>query len=94
MSAEGSLMGSEQAPTRTGERRLKFSSVRGLESQGVSRETPETPEFPVSLAAIGRSLTDAYVAVARRALLGVEALQDGRARRRATKRRPDALFPN
>jgi hypothetical protein len=87
-------MGSDQAPTRAAERRLKFTSVRRLESRSVPEETPDAPERPPSLAAIGEAFAAAYVAVARRVLLGLEAAQDGRARRRATKPRADALFPN
>jgi hypothetical protein len=87
-------MGSDHAPTRAAERRLKFTSVRRLESRGVSGETLDAPELPASLAAIGETFTAAYAAVARMVLLGLEAAQDGRARRRATKLRGDALFPN
>ena len=87
-------MGSDQAPTRAAERRLKFTSVRRLESRSVSGETPDAPERSPSLAAIGEAFAAAYVAVARRVLLGLEAAQDGRARRRATKPRADTLFSN
>ena len=87
-------MGSEQTPPPASERRLKFTSVRRLESRSVSGETPDAAERPPSLAAIGEAFAAAYVAVARRVLLGLEAAQDGRARRRATKPRADALFSN
>ena len=87
-------MGSEQAPPRASGRRLKFASVRRLESRSVSGETNDALEPPASLAAIGETFTAAYVAVARGVLLGLEAAQDGRARRRATKPRADALFSN
>ena len=87
-------MGSDQAPTRAAERRLKFTSVRRLEGRSVSGERLDAPALPASLAAIGETFTAAYVAVAQRVLLGLEAAQDGRAQRRAAKLRGDALFPN
>jgi len=71
------------------ERRLKFSSVRRLESQNVSQQTPgsvvsvEPVEHDSALAAIGGLFTAAYVAVARQVLIGFEAVQDRRAERRA-----------
>ena len=87
-------MGSDQAPTRAAERRLKFTSVRRLEGRSVSGERLDAPALPASLAAIGETFTAAYVAVAQRVLLGLEAAQDGRAQRRAAKLLGDALFPN
>jgi len=87
-------MGSDHTPTRAAERRLKFTSVRRLEGRSVSGERLDTPALPASLAAIGETFTAAYVAVAQRVLLGLEAAQDGRAQRRAAKLRGDALFPN
>jgi len=90
-------MGRDQAPARTAERRLKFSSVRGLEGRNVSGQAPGDDEFRASLVSIGETFTAAYVAVARRLLLGVEALQDGQAQRRAANLRSGARpasFPN
>jgi hypothetical protein len=87
-------MGSDHTPTRAAERRLKFTSVRRLEGRSVSGERLDAPALPASLAAIGETFTAAYVAVAQRVLLGLEAAQDGRAQRRAAKLRGDALFPN
>ena len=86
-------MGSGQTPGRSAERRLKFTSVRNRESQRAFEETLDVPELRASLAAIGEGFTAAYVAVARRALLGLEAAQDGRARRRAAKLRSDTSLP-
>jgi len=80
-------MASEKA--RASERRLKFSSVRRLESQNTSQQTAgavariEPAKRGASLAAIGEILTSAYVAVAGKVLVGLEAVQDGRAARRA-----------
>lgn len=85
-------MGSEQAPPRASGRRLKFASVRRLESRSVSGETNDALEPPASLAAIGETFTAAYVAVAQRVLLGLEAVQDGRARRRAATLRGVGRF--
>jgi len=87
-------MGSDHTPTRAAERRLKFTSVRRLEGRSVSGERLDAPALPASLAAIVETFTAAYVAVAQRVLLGLEAAQDGRAQRRAAKLRGDALFPN
>jgi hypothetical protein len=87
-------MGSDHTPTGAAERRLKFTSVRRLEGRSVSGERLDAPALPASLAAIGETFTAAYVAVAQRVLLGLEAAQDGRAQRRAAKLRGDALFPN
>ena len=86
-------MGSDHTPTGAAERRLKFTSVRRLEGRSVSGERLDAPALPASLAAIGETFTAAYVAVAQRVLLGLEAAQDGRAQRRAAKLRGDALFP-
>ena len=85
-------MGSDQAPTRAAERRLKFTSVRRLEGRSVSGERLDAPALPASLAAIGETFTAAYVAVARRVLLGLEVVQDGRARRRAATLRGVGRF--
>jgi len=87
-------MGSDHTPTRAAERRLKFTSVRRLEGRSVSGERLDAPALPASLAAIGETFTAAYVAVAQRVLLGLEAAQDGRAQRRSAKLLGDALFPN
>jgi len=80
--------------TRKSERRLKFSSVRSLERQDSSLQTPtayvEAPARGGPLAAIGGILTTGYVAVARRILLGFEAVQDARAARRAAALRGSA----
>jgi len=87
-------MASEKA--RTSERRLKFSSVRRLESQNVALWTADagagtdSSERTGPLAAIGEIFTAAYVAVARRVLLGFEAVQDARAARRAIALRGSA----
>ena len=81
---------------RTSERRLKFSSVRRLERQNGPLRAPdahareETSRRTGPLAAIGEILTSAYVAVARRALLGFEAVQDARAAHRAVGLRSSA----
>ena len=85
-------MGSEQTPPPASKRRLKFTSVRRLESRSVSGETPDAAERPPSLAAIGEAFAAAYVAVARRVLLGLEAVQDGRARRRVATLRGVGRF--
>ena len=82
--------------TRTSGRRLKFSSVRRLERQDESVQTPtdtaniEHPAHGGPLAAIGEVVTTGYVAVARRILLGFEAVQDARAARRAVALRGSA----
>jgi hypothetical protein len=78
------------------ERRLKFSSVRRLERQDPSVQRPNATADIVRstrggpLAAIGGILTTGYVAVARRILLGFEAVQDARAARRAAALRGSA----
>ena len=83
-------------PARASERRLKFSSVKRLESQTASQHTPNavTPIEPAkrgaSLMVLGGIFTAAYVAIARRLLLGLEAVQDGRAARRAVALRRSA----
>jgi len=82
--------------TRASERRLKFSSVRRLESQNVSQHSLgavsriEPANCGATLAAIGGKLTAAYVAVARKVLVGLEAVQDGLAARRAAALRRSA----
>jgi hypothetical protein len=83
------------------ERRLKFSSVRRLERQDPSVQRPNTTADNATadivrsthggpLAAVGGILTTGYVAVARRILLGFEAVQDARAARRAAALRGSA----
>lgn len=87
-------MASEKA--RASERRLKFSSVRRLERQNASPETPGVPARikPAgrrgSLAAIRDIVPAAYVAVASRVLLALEAVQDRLAARRAVALRNSA----
>jgi hypothetical protein len=87
-------MASESA--QKSERRLKFSSVRRLERQDASVPRPNAtadlvrPTQRGPLAAIGGILTTGYVAVARRILLGFEAVQDARAARRAVALRGSA----
>lgn len=80
-------MGSDQALARAAERRLKFTSVRRLESRSLSGERPDASELHASLVAFGETFAAVYVAVARRVLLGLEAVQDGRAQRRAASLR-------
>jgi len=81
---------------RASERRLKFSTVGRLESQTALQHTPgavprmEPARRGAPLTAIGGILTAAYVAVARKLLLGLEAVQDGRAARRAVALRRSA----
>jgi hypothetical protein len=96
-------MASESA--RKSERRLKFSSVRRFERENVSGQTPNAAESTTAvntttdivrstrrgpLATIGEILTTGYVAVARRILIGFEAVQDARAARRAATLRGSA----
>ena len=73
-------MGTAQRAQAT-ERRLKFASVRRRENQVSPEPAPKRPE-PLDLAAIGEAFAAAYVAIARRVLFGLEALQDQRAQRR------------
>jgi hypothetical protein len=81
---------------RASERRLKFSSVRGLEGRNGPQQTSDTvvlaaPEKRSGpLAGLGGLLTAAYVAVARRVLIGFEVVQDRRAARRAVALRRSA----
>jgi len=86
-------MGSQQSSARGSERRLKFSSVRSLEtgiSSGEAADGREPAKIPIPLSAIREALTSAYVAVARRALLVLNAVGDERARRRAVALRRQA----
>ena len=75
-------MGSERTSAVTSHRRLKFSSVRRLEADG-----PSPAEAGPAFVSPGEALATAYVAVARRLLLGLETLQDERAARRAANSR-------
>jgi hypothetical protein len=87
-------MASESA--QKSERRLKFSSVRRLERQDASVPRSNAaadlvrPTQGGPLVTIGGVLTTGYVAVARRILLGFEAVQDARAARRAVALRGSA----
>jgi hypothetical protein len=98
---QGGPMMSERA--RASERRLKFSSVRTLEGQNASPRTlaavagvepasgrAEPAKRGASLAAIGGLFSAAYVIVARKLLIGLEAVKDGRAARRAVALRRSA----
>jgi hypothetical protein len=84
-------MGSEGTPTATAQRRLKFSSVRRLEGPALRAKTADDDALAEvgAFAPIGEALTTAYVAVARRLLLGLETVQDERAQRRAAALRSD-----
>jgi hypothetical protein len=81
------------AKARTSERRLKFSSIRRLESHNETQGAVahlEPAKRGSALAAVGGILAAAYVAVARKVLLGFEAVEDSRAARRAVVLRGSA----
>lgn len=84
-------MGDEEAPTRASGRRLKFASKRRDDSLGLAPGRPGKAGFPATPApshpspvTIGERFAAAYTAIARAALLGLEALQDWRTERRLT----------
>lgn len=84
-------MGDEEVPTQASRRRLKLGSKRTDDSLGFAPGRSGKAEFPATPApshpspvTIGDRFAAAYTAVARAALLGLEALQDWRTERRLT----------